>query len=104
MLLVDPQLESDKERHERQERELKQSLEQQRQAAAQAQQDADSAAMRHHRELETLKKRFQVTRTDIHRMPNELRQFLCVLVRLLIDKRNSHLYSLGQWTCFCPLS
>ena len=63
MLLVDPQLESDKERHERQERELKQSLEQQRQAAAQAQQDADSAAMRHHRELETLQKRFQVTRT-----------------------------------------
>ena len=54
------QLEEDRERHQRRERELTSALEQQQQAVTQAKLDADSAAQRHHRELQSLQKRFQV--------------------------------------------
>ena len=57
---LSPQLEDDKERLTRKEQELQATLEQHRKAAAQAKSDADSAALRHQRELETLQKRVYV--------------------------------------------
>ena len=61
-------MEEDKERQQRRERELTSVLEQERQAATQAKLDADSAAQRHHRELQSLQKRLQVRQSSYHEL------------------------------------